>query len=194
MSDEPGKKPIAAGKSSYDLVDTDKVFGALNLKPDTVLLDLACGRGAYSLEAAKRIGDKGLVYGVDLWEEGIRLLEKQTTEQGFSHVRPVLCNASKVPIDAHSIDICLMATVLHDFVEDGNADAVLKEVARLLKPNGILAIVEFKQINGPPGPPMHIRMSPSDVEQRVSPFGFKRQTEDVLDVGPYNYLMKFSAA
>lgn len=129
MSDEPGKKPIAAGKSSYDLVDADKVFGALNLRPDTVLLDLACGRGAYSLEAAKRIGDKGLVYGVDLWKEGIRLLAEQATEQGVSHVRPVFCNASKVSIEDNAIDICLMATVLHDFVEDGNADAVLKEVA-----------------------------------------------------------------
>lgn len=129
MSDEPGKKPIAAGRSSYDLVDTDKVFGALNLEHDTVMLDLACGRGAYSLEAAKRIGEEGLIYGVDLWEEGIRLLEEQITEHDVSHVRPILCNASKVPIDAHSIDICLMVTVLHDFVEDGNADAVLKEVA-----------------------------------------------------------------
>ena len=192
MTDEHGNKPTGAGKSSFALVNVDKVFGTIDLKPDTVFLDLACGSGFYSLEAAKRIGEKGLVYGVDLWEDGIKLLEERIAEQGITNIKPLHRDASKVPLDDKSIDTCLMATVLHDFVEDGNADKVLDEVTRLLKPDGTLAILEFKKINGPPGPPIHIRMAPEEVEGKLQPFGFIQKRQEVLDVGPYNYLMLFS--
>ncbi len=193
MEDAHGKKPIAVGKSSYDLVDADKVFSTLNLQTDTVFLDLACGRGAYSLDAAKRLGKEGLVYGVDLWEEGVNVLKKQAEDLGLKNIKPLHNDASKIHIQDNSIDICLMATVLHDFVVDGNVDNVLKEVARVLKPKGILAIIEFKKIDGTPGPPIHIRMSPDEVEKRLQPFGFTRKTDDIIDVGPYNYLIQFAA-
>ena len=39
------KKPVAAGKSSFDLVDTDAVFSILNLTGDTIFLDVASGAG-----------------------------------------------------------------------------------------------------------------------------------------------------
>ncbi|MBE0557030.1 MAG: ubiquinone/menaquinone biosynthesis methyltransferase UbiE, partial [Proteobacteria bacterium] len=49
-------KPIAAGTSSFDLVDIAKVFSELNLKAGMAFLDVACGRGAYSLEASRYVG------------------------------------------------------------------------------------------------------------------------------------------
>lgn len=64
-------KPAAAGKSSYDLIDIDKFFKELNLQEGIAFLDVACGRGAYCLAASEIIGEKGRVYEVDLWEEGI---------------------------------------------------------------------------------------------------------------------------
>lgn len=92
----------------------------------------------------------------------------------------------KFPGDDHSIDVCLMATVLHDFVEDTIDQEVLHEAARTIKPNGILAIMEFKKIDGPPGPPRRIRLSPEQVDDLLTPFGFKQA--HIVDVGPYNYL------
>ena len=41
----------------------------------------------------------------------------------------------QIDIDDYSADICLMATVLHDFEEAGQADTVLKDIKTLLKPN-----------------------------------------------------------
>ena len=53
----------------------------------------------------------------------------------------------------------------------------------------ITVVMEFKKIDGPPGPPLHIRLSPEDVENLLAPFGFKQ--EHLADVGPYNYLMLY---
>ena len=83
-----------------------------------------------------------------------------------------------------------MATVLHDLVEAGTAAGALAELARVIKPGGRLAIVEFDKIDGPPGPPRHIRLDPAEVEALVAPYGFARQ--QTVKLGPYNYLMTFS--
>ena len=43
------KKPKGAGKSSFELIDPNILTAVLPLKPGSVVLDLACGKGIYSL-------------------------------------------------------------------------------------------------------------------------------------------------
>ena len=183
-------KPTAAGKSSFDLIDVDKFFNELDLKNGITFLDIACGRGAYCLAASKIVGEKGRVYGVDLWAEGIELLNSAAEEKKVRNITAFVSDAGKrLPVADHCIDVCLMATVLHDFVEDKIDQEALHEAARVLKPDGILAIMEFKNIDGPPGPPRHIRLAPEQVDDMLTPYGFTR--EHFTAVGPYNYLMRF---
>ncbi len=184
-------KPTAAGKSSFGLIDVDKFFKELNLQKGIAFLDVACGRGAYCLAASEIVGEKGRVYGVDLWEEGIELLKAAADEKSAGNIDALVSDAGKqIPVDDHSIDVCLMATVLHDFVEDQIEKEVLDEIVRVIKPSGILAIMEFMKIDGPPGPPRHIRLSPEQVDDMLAPYGFTREL--FAEVGPYNYLMRFN--
>jgi ubiquinone/menaquinone biosynthesis C-methylase UbiE len=97
----------------------------------------------------------------------------------------------RLPLESAAVDLCLLATVLHDLVEAGSAAGALAEVARVVKPGGLLAIVEFKKIPGPPGPPLNIRLAPAEVAALVEPYGFQQRGED-LEVGPYNYLLMFA--
>ena len=184
------KKPKGAGKSSFELIDSDKLRSALPIKSGSVVIDLACGKGIYSMFLSKIVGETGLIYAVDLWKEGILLLEEQIEKKGITNIRTLLNDAGKqIEIDDYSSDICLMATVLHDFEEAGQADIVLKDIKTLLKPNGCLAVVEFKKIEGPPGPPVHIRLSEAEVEKMVTRHGFVKK--ETIDIGEYNYLMTF---
>lgn len=183
-------KPTGAGKSSYDLIDVNTFFNELNLQKGISFLDLACGRGAYCQAASEMVGERGQVFGVDLWEEGIELLKAAAADQGLNNINAVVSDAGKrFPLDDHSIDVCLMATVLHDFVEDKIDQDVLQETVRVVKKDGTLAIMEFKKIDGPPGPPLHIRLSPEQVDNLLNPFGFAR--ERFAEVGPYNYLLLY---
>ena len=83
-------KPVAAGKSSFDLIDVEKAFTIMNLKPDLVFLDLACGVGKYSIEIARNIGEKGTVYAVDLWEEGIEALNQEISVTGIKNIKTII--------------------------------------------------------------------------------------------------------
>ena len=69
--------PIAAGKSSFQSIDSKKLFAELKLKDGMTFLDIACGKGEYSIAASKHIGDHGIIHAVDRWEEGIEQLKKK---------------------------------------------------------------------------------------------------------------------
>jgi ubiquinone/menaquinone biosynthesis C-methylase UbiE len=182
-------KPPGAGKSSYDLIDPGALWAALNLSQGITFLDLGCGLGNYSLAAASRIGPTGLVYAVDLWEEGIAGLKERAAREGRANLKPLAAAAGQIPMESLSVDVGLMATVLHDLVEAGTAAGALAEVTRIIKVGGRLAIVEFDKVDGPPGPPRHIRLDPAEVEALVAPYGFARQ--QTVKLGPYNYLITF---
>jgi len=184
-------KPTAAGKSSFELIDSAAFYRELDLKQGITFLDVACGRGAYSLKASEIVGPAGTVYAVDLWQEGIDQLKARAAAENALNIKAFVSDAGRhIPLDDQVVDVCLMATVLHDFVEDQISNAVLHEIVRVMKPDGRLAIVEFKKIDGPPGPPVHIRLSPQEVGEMLVPHGFAEERR--VDVGPYNYLMLFN--
>ena len=182
-------KPVAAGKSSFDLIDVEKAFRIMNLTPNSVVLDLACGIGKYSIETSKYVGEKGTVYAVDLWEGGIEALNQEISMSGIKNVKTITADIrNKLPFEDYSIDSCLMATILHDLSINEQQKA-LEEVARVLKDGGILNIIEFKKIDNGPGPPLHIRMDDSQVHEVVTPYGFLRVARSYI--GEFNYIHKY---
>lgn len=184
-------KPTAAGKSSYDLINAAALFTALPLREGMTVVDLACGRGDYAMELAARLGVRGRVYAVDLWPQGIEQLRVRLTVRSIDNVLPMLGDISKpLPLEDACADLCLMATVLHDLIQDGTEEGALSEAARLLKTDGTLAVVEFRKIDSHPGPPVAIRLAPEELEDVVGPCGFA--PDKTLDLGPYLYLSLFT--
>lgn len=186
MSDQP----IAAGKSSFAMVDVNRAFDLIGLKPDTVLLDMGCGKGNYSLAAAARIDERGMIHAADLWREGVLALDVAADARELSQIDPLVVDISKsIPLESATIDVCLFATVIHDLVADGTAEGALREARRLLKPEGTLAVIEFKKMPGPPGPPEAIRLSETQLDALLGPFGFVRRISE--SVGDCHYLSLF---
>ena len=184
------KNPKGAGKSSFGLINSEILSNVLPLKSGSVALDLACGRGLYSTFLSDIVGDNGLIYAVDLWEEGLRSLQNEIEAKNITNILPLIGNATEaIEIDDYSVDVCLMATVLHDFEEMNSSGAVLRQVKSILKSGGHLAVIEFKKIDGPPGPPLKIRLSEDETKKIVNGYGFKTVT--TVDVGDHNYLVLF---
>jgi len=183
---------VAAGNSSFDLIDAEKALSLIAVKPGSRFLDLACGFGHYSLALADRIGEKGLVYAVDLWPEGIASLNREIAKQGIRNIQPIVADMrNRLPIEESSIDACLLATILHDLSKEDRS-AALQEIVRLLKPGGMLTIIEFKKIAEGPGPPLKIRMGEEEIEALVAPYGFTKVAGG--EVGAFNYLLKYERA
>ena len=182
-------RPVAAGKSSFDLIDKEEAFAIIAIQPHSSFLDLACGAGNYCTEIANRIGEKGTVYAIDLWQEGIDTLNQKISTGGIKNIKTILADiTTELPVEENSIDSCLMATILHDLSKNGQ-QAAIGEVARLVKPGGMLNILEFKKIEKGPGPPLRIRMDEQEIEVLVTKYGFTKVAGG--DVGDFNYLVKY---
>lgn len=182
--------PIAAGKSSYDLIAVDNFWQLLALPPYSTVLDLGSGAGRYALLMASQIPE-GKIIAFDLWEEGIDQLRKEAAEKNLANIDARTVDAGAVlPLENQSIDVCFMATVLHDFVKVGMAENALQEANRVLKPDGIMAVVEFKKEASPHGPPRQIRLGVEDLARMVQRLGFIRFS-GVMDLGPDLYLAQF---
>jgi ubiquinone/menaquinone biosynthesis C-methylase UbiE len=180
-------KPHGAGKSTYEFIDEKALFDALSLIPGTILADIGCGRGDYTIRAAELIGPKGKVYGIDAWQDGLTTLNQRAKDQNLTNIETIPGDANKkIPLPDISVDTALMTAVFHDLLRNSSGEVVLGEIVRILKPGGKLAILEFKKIPDSPGPPLDIRLSPEEVEKKLSPFGLAKGT--LIDIGPYLYL------
>jgi ubiquinone/menaquinone biosynthesis C-methylase UbiE len=183
-------KPIAAGKSSFDLIEARALFQELPLEGDPVFLDVACGAGAYSLAVAELLGADAEIFAFDLWSEGIEMLNREIEARQIKKIQAGVADVTQsIPLDDACVDVCLLATVLHDFLEIHAEKGALSELKRVVRPGGTLAVVEFKVMDGPPGPPRQIRISAQRVQELVVPHGFRLLK--IGDIGPYNYLCLF---
>jgi ubiquinone/menaquinone biosynthesis C-methylase UbiE len=184
------KQVPGVGKSSFDLIDARQLFDRLNIERGSTFVDLGCGPGAYATQAALRVGKEGRVYALDLWEAGLAALATEAETRGLSQLRVLAADICAIlPLKDQTVDICLVATVLHDLVREGCADRTLEEVRRILRPQGMLAIIEFKKFDGHPGPPISVKLSPDQLEQIVASHGLTRKA--VIEIGPYNYMAVF---
>jgi ubiquinone/menaquinone biosynthesis C-methylase UbiE len=184
-------QPHGAGKSSFDLVELPKLLELLDLKKGDRLVDIGCGRGAYSLALAPFVGPEGKIIAVDLWEEGIEHLAREIESRNIKNVEPKIADATKsLPVEDGWADVCFSSTVFHDLVHAGGHEKTLEEIKRILKPDGVFDLIEFQKIDGPPGPPIEIRIGPEELGEMLAPFGFEFRRVEVLE--PYLYFAEFS--
>ena len=175
--------------TSYHMQDPDIVFNELGLNQGDTFLDVGCGAGDYAIHASKVVGDSGTVYALDKQEESISFLEERIRELGIKNIEVKASDLTKrLPIKDNSIDVCLIATVLHGLDFDKYKGNIFKEMMRILKPSGRLSIIECSKKDLSFGPPEHMRLDPEYIEESALGFGFKKV--GFTDLG-FNYLIQF---
>lgn len=157
-----------------------------------VLLDAGCGEGRFAIPAASMVGAAGKVYAADTSAERIAALERLAQERGLDQIEAIVADVTEqIPAPEDTVDVCLMANVLHGFVDKGAVRGELREIKRVLRPGGTLAILDFrKDVDRPPGPPLSRRLAPLQTEHLVSRYGFRQ--ESTAEVGRYHYLSIFT--
>ena len=176
--------------SSFRMQDPNLVFEALQLRPGCSFMDLGCGVGDYSRHASKIVGASGTVYAIDKSESLVNDLQKKVeSDKALTNIKPILADIiNSIPLGDKSIDVCLIATVLHVLDLEKNGQKLFTETYRVLKPGGHLITIDCKKKESDFGPPLHMRISEEEIENTAMPCGF--QKIKTIDLG-YNYLIKF---
>lgn len=178
------------GRSSFWMHDPELVFSSLCLKEGDSFLDMGCGPGDYSIRASEIVGDSGIVYALDRWEDVIDELAEKALSRGLKNIRAIVSDIKEhLPVDDESVDLCFISTVLHSLDLADVEKSLFSEIHRVLKPGGRVAIIECKKEAQPFGPPMSMRLSPEEIDGSMARYGFRKM--DLFDLG-YNYMILFA--
>ena len=120
-----------------------KLLKTAGLKPDQKVLEVGCGPGFFTIPAAKIVGDKGLIYAIDVHPLAIKRVQKKIEKEGIKNVTPILANASEIRLPDESVDLAFLFGLRYIA---GGLENVMSEIHRILKPGGMLS---FEKTRGP---------------------------------------------
>ena len=169
-------------------LDPNEILKELGLKEDMTAADFGCGSGSWVIPLAKILA-KGSVLGVDVQEDALSALESRARTFKLKNVQKVLANleTGAPGIKNNSCDLVLMTNLLFQ-LEDKKI--VFKEAGRVLKPQGRILVVEWKQ-GAVMGPKTQVP-SRDEVRQLGKESGFLIEKE--FEAGDYHYALIFIKA
>jgi len=172
----------------------DQIMDALRIAEGSVVADLGAGGGWFTIRLARRVEQNGLVYAEDIQRLMLVALERRVAREGLKNVRTVLGTANDPKLPPH-IDAVLIVDAYHEMEDPADPSQVitlLKNVARSLKPQGCLGIVDFEPGGGGPGPSPNERLNPETAIQAAAAAGLKLLKREA--VPPFQFLLVFGKA
>jgi len=114
-----------------------KKLDRFNIEKGFFIVDFGCGPGSFVEYASKLVGNSGKVYAVDVHPLAIKAINEKAKKKNLENVIPILSTGYPVDVGDHSVDVIYALDMFHH-IQD--AERFLKELHRLLKPNGKLFI------------------------------------------------------
>ncbi|HEY7705842.1 MAG TPA: arsenite methyltransferase [Gaiellaceae bacterium] len=134
--EQRGELPDAAALASLGCGNPTAVA---ELREGEVVLDLGSGGGIDVILSAKRVGPTGTAYGLDMTDEMLALAQRNAAEAGIRNVHFLKGLIESVPLPADSVDVVISNCVVNLSTDK---PAVLREMARVLKPGGRIGITD----------------------------------------------------
>ena len=166
--------------------DCERMLTQLGVEEGMTICDMGCGNGFYSLPLATLVGEKGRILGVDVQPEMLKLLRDRAEQHGIENITPILGSFHNPRLPPGSCDIILCVDVYHEF---SHPEHMLRAMRAALKPNGYIALLEFRLED--PDVPIKLlhKMSKKQIMKEFPPNGFKlvKQYDDL----PWQHMMFF---
>ena len=184
---------LLEGPDREDWQKPDLIMDALRIAEGSVVADLGAGGGWFTVRLARRVGPRGRVYAEDVQPPMIDAIGNRIDRENMSNVVTVLGTADDPRLPS-GIDAALIVGSYHEmqFDEAGKRRdpvVLLQNIARSLKPQGRLGVVDFLPGGGGPGPDPDQRVDPEAVIRAASAAGLTFISRD--DVPPFEFLLIF---
>ena len=130
----------------------------VGIRKNHIVLDFGCGVGHYTIPAAKVVGSKGIVYGVDKEQQALNKLQKKAIHLNLKNIRTINTSSQiQIDLENNSIDVVLFYDVLH-YHGKKEREKLYRQAYRVLKQDGLFSVYpkhtlkddpiqQFKELN-----------------------------------------------
>ncbi|MDO8492931.1 MAG: methyltransferase domain-containing protein [bacterium] len=157
----------------------------LNIKEGWHVADFGTGSGFYALGLAKRVGEAGKVYAIDVQKDLLTKLANHAKKEGLGNIEVVWADIDEVggtKLGDSSMDAVVVSNVL--FQSENKANLAM-EVSRVLKPGGEALIIDWADSYGGLGPKSDQIFSSEDADKLFVKSGFG--LEKSFDAGEHHW-------
>lgn len=155
-----------------------------DLQKGMVFMDIGCGDGFFTILAAKKVGETGKVYAVDIDASAVEKVKQKAKSEGLKNITAKVGKGEDTVFCTKCADFVFYSMDLHDF---NDPSKVLKNAKQMIKPTGRLIDLDWKKIDMQFGPPVAIRFSQQKASELIEAAGFT--VENVKNAGPYHYAL-----
>jgi len=117
----------------------DRVMDILKITEGKSVADLGAGSGWFTVRAAKRIGERGKVFAVEMNQEYINHINERAKRENFTNIQTVLGTEDDPKLAANSVDAVLILKTYHEI---GQPVKVLRNIRKSLKKDALLGIID----------------------------------------------------
>lgn len=181
----PGALPASEYVAERTFSNPDHIVYQLALKTGDIVADFGAGSGAYALALARVVGQSGIVYAVDIQRDLLTRIKNLAQNTGLSNVHVLWGDIEQPEGTTLKNDLVNMVIIANTLFQTEHKKTVLHEAYRVLKPNGTLVLIDWKDSFGGLGPPT------SDVVHEEDASALARSAGFVYDrgipAGAYHY-------
>lgn len=167
----------------------DEIIKSLPLENGMIVADIGAGSGAFAIPLARIVGDGGKVYAIDINKEVLVKIKRDAKEAGLSNVEIIWADSEVkdgTKLSDNSVDFVLVSNLLFQ-AEDKKG--LVEEIIRILKPKGMIAVIEWKGSFGGIGPKESAVVSESEAQKLFSDSLFAEYNK--FNAGDYHYGVVF---
>lgn len=117
----------------------DRVMDLLKIAPGKAVADIGAGSGWFTVRAARRVGENGVVYAVDINPEAVRYVEQRAKKEQLQDVKAILSKPDDPLLPAHSVDAVLMLKTYH---EVAHPVTLMRNLRAALRPGAKVGVID----------------------------------------------------
>lgn len=173
------------------LLDPRSILKKADLREGQHIADLGAGTaGHFVIPAARMVGNQGQVYAVDILKSALEGIRSRAKLEGLTNLETIWSDLEVyggIKIDDNSLDVVFLINILF---QTQKHNEVMREAVRLLKPGGMLLVVDWKMTEIPSfGPKVEKRVKSEEIKKIASDLNLELTEE--FEAGKFHFVLTF---
>jgi len=117
----------------------NRIMDLLGIREGSTVADIGAGSGWFSVRAARRVGNSGLVYAEDINSEYLKYIDNRAKRENLPNIRTVLGKEDDPLLPAKTVDAVLLLKTYHEVAQPIR---LLKRTREAMRLGALLGIID----------------------------------------------------